>query len=65
MQLHKKQSKIKIKDNETHVLVTIVIPYQLRKWLKARATQLLSKGKVTINKYIHKSFFNCDPKYNN
>jgi hypothetical protein len=31
MQLHKKQSKIKIKDNETHVLVTIVIPYQLRK----------------------------------
>jgi hypothetical protein len=27
---------------------------------KAPATQLPSKGRVTINKYIHKSFFYCD-----
>jgi hypothetical protein len=30
---------------------------ELKKRPKAPATQLPSKGRVTINKYIHKSFF--------
>ena len=46
-----------MKDNETHVVVTIAVPRKPRRRPKAPATQLPSKGKVTINKYIHKSFF--------
>jgi hypothetical protein len=52
-----KTIKDKIKNHKTHVLVTIVVPRELRKRPKALGTQLPSKGRVTINKYIHKSFF--------
>ncbi len=39
------------------MLVIITVPRELRKQPKAPTTQLPSKGRVTINKYIHKSIW--------
>lgn len=47
----------KIEENETHVVVIIAVPSDPRKRPKKPATELPSRGKKTISRYIRSSVF--------